>query len=614
VPEGTDDPRLSAEGELALARLALDEGDLQHAADHLAGAIAYAPTMPEVHEALAQLAARTDDALDLFPLDEHPFIGTVVARAHLLAAAGRPGDGLELLAAATGHVPSAGWADVPWVSAPELAAQLDPDRIARILMQLCAGLPDPVPEQAREPLWPYLRLARHAVAAHPRHGLMLGAASALARRLGATTLAVDWASQGAREQPSKLTEVWLGYAYRSAGRTGEALAALRRAVAHDPDDLSVYADLAGTLADHGRLDEALDWVDRALARHPTFDCAVHTGHRLRYRRDGDLAHLVALADFAREHPDDSHEHNDLAECCHGQPWLGGIPPATDAAATALRELTRAGDPATGGRMWLRAPEPPSAVRALLAAAPGVTLAVGRVPGPDPRLPRRPVTHRLWHWDGTTPVPAVPVPSEATVERIRRLASPVWPHPPAAYDTAISLATVDLDDLLGLLAHPPSPPVTELGRVVSRHDPTLWTRSVQVWACLGLLHHRTDEPWSESTRRRVLLDLVWGVEDWTTEAALYALVTAAWVDPSVRAEVARVAAERLADAVGVARMRPVSVVQSLAWLVLATPQADPAAVASARQVLALPPPGRTVPRQRRLGHLWGRVWQRLTGRA
>ena len=34
----------------------------------------------------------------------------------------------------------------------------------------------------------------------------------------------------------------------------------------------------------------------------------------------------------------------------------------------------------------------------------------------------------------------------------------------------------------------------------------------------LLHHRTDEPWATSTRRRVLVELIWGVEDWITEAA------------------------------------------------------------------------------------------------
>ncbi|MEN3613969.1 tetratricopeptide repeat protein [Plantactinospora sp. ZYX-F-223] len=610
MPEGTDDPRLSAEGELALARLALDEGDLRHAAGHLAGAIAYAPTMPEVHEALAQLAARSGGGVELFPLDQHPFIGTVVARAHLLAAAGRPGDGLELLAAATGHVPSADWAGVPWVSAPELPGLLDPDRIARVLMQVCAGISDPVPETAREPLWPYLRLARHAVAAHPRHGLLLGAASALARRVGAVGQAVEWAGRGARELPSKLSEVWLGYAYRSAGRTTEALAALRRAVDHDPDDLSVYADIAGTLADHGRLGEALDWIDRALARDPSFDCAVHTGHRLRYRRDGDLGHLVALADFQRDHPDDSHEHSDLAECCQNQPWLGRVPPATETVAVALRQRLATGEPADGARLPLDGLEPPSAMRTLHGAAPALVVTVAATPEPDLREPRRPVGHQLWRYAGITAVPAVPEPTDAAVRRIQQLAHPAWPHPPAAYDAAVGLATLELDDLLGLLAHPPAPPPTELGRTLSRHDPTLWVRCVQVWVCLGLLHHRTDEPWPDSTRRRVLLDLIWGVEDWVTEAALFALVTAAWVDPSVRTEVARVAAGRFGDAVEVAQRRPVTVLRSLAQLVLATPAAEPTAVDTARLLLGRD--GTAVaPRQRRFGRLLDRMWRRFT---
>jgi hypothetical protein len=140
------DPQLSAEGELALARLALNEGDLRHAAEHLAGAVVHAPTLPEVHEVLTQLAARTDGGLDLFPVDHHPFIGVVVARAHLLAAAGRPGSALELLAAATAHARTVDWAGVPWVTAPDLPGRLDPEQITRILMQICAGVPDPVPE------------------------------------------------------------------------------------------------------------------------------------------------------------------------------------------------------------------------------------------------------------------------------------------------------------------------------------------------------------------------------------------------------------------------------------------------------------------------------------
>ena len=530
MPE--DDAALSAEEELALARLALGEGDLRHAADHVAAALVRAPTLPEAHETLARLAAASGGDLDLFPLGQHAFVGAVVARAHLLAAAGRPAEGLDLLAAATGYAPGAPWAAVPWVTAADLPERLDPERAARILMQVCAAAPDPVPRRLREPLQPYLTLARNAITVHPDHPLLLGAASALARRLGEVALAITWATRGVRAEPTKLGEVWLGYAYRSAGRTADALAALERAVALDPDDLAVYADIAGTLADHGRLDAALGWVDRALAKDPTFDCAVHTAYRLRFLRDGNVDHLVALADFVRDHPDDTHEHGDLAECCRGRPWLGQVTPA----------------------------------------------AADRPSAPD---------------DATRP-------SADAVLRLQQVAHPAWPHPPAAYDAAVGLATLDLTDLLGLLAYPPDAPPTALGRVLGGQDPALWARCAQVWACLGLLHHRTDEPWAESTRRRVLRDLAGGEPGAVAEAALFALITAAWVDPAVRADVAGLVAGRLAE-VAAGRVRRTPAAVALAHLARATPALDAPARATADALVAAADAGPL-----------RRLWRRLTG--
>ncbi|MFF0721102.1 tetratricopeptide repeat protein [Micromonospora sp. NPDC003816] len=548
MAEGTDDRALPATEELALARQALDSGDLAHAADHVAAALARAPTLPEVHETLARLAvAGGDDPVELFPLQHHTFIGAVVARAHLLAATGRPAEGLDLLVAATAHAPGADWAGVPWVTSPDLAERLGPDQAARVLMQVCAAAPDPVPASDRAALAAYLTLARNAVTVHPEHGLLLGTASALARRVGEVPLAVRWASRGVRAAPSKIGEVWLGYALRSAGRTREALVALRRAVDHDPDDLAVYADIAGTLADHGRLDEALVWIERALTRNPSFDCAVHTAHRLRFQRDADVRHLVALADFVRDHPDDSHEHGDLAECCRGRPWLGQVTP--------------------------------------VAARPPFDTAERARPTPPP-------------------------PSADAARRLQQLAHPAWPHPPAAYDTAVGLATLDLSDLLGLLAHPPEAPPTALGRVLAGQDPALWVRCVQVWACLGLLHHRTDEPWAASTRRRVLTELTDTEE--VAEAALFALVTAAWVDPSVRPDVAGLVAARLATVAEATRQGPVPMAASLAHLALAAPDLDPDSVALARTLAGAPAGGHRSPLRALLHRLLRPFRPRLPG--
>lgn len=539
-----DDSRRSADRDLEQARAALDRGEMHHAADHLAGAIAHAPTLPETHELLSRLAARADGGLELFPLEQHAFVGTVVARAHLLAAAGRPEDGLPLLVAASGHTPGADWAGVPWVSDPELGIRMEPGLLARIVMQLCTAIGDPAPEAGRDALRPYLTLVRHAIDAHPEQAMLLGAGSALARRLGEAGQAVDWALRGAQLRPSKLAEIWLGYAYRSAGRIPESLAALRRAVMYDPDDLSVYADIAGTLADQGRLDDALAWADLALTKDPEFDCAVHTAHRLRYRADADVAHLVRLADFQRDHPaDDTHEHADLADCCADQPWLGRVPSAPDTPPDPAREPFIAG-----------------------------------------------------------------APTLAAVQRLHRVAHPLWPHPPAAYDAALGLVLVEPEDLLALIAQPPQAPDNEVGRALATHDPALWARSAQVWACLGLLHHRTDEPWAESTRRRLLVDLATGGTDPITEAALFALVTYAWVDPSARADVAGLVARRLGEVAAVGH----PIAWSVARLTLATPDVTPAARQQASAIVKAEEDGAMprIPRQRRLG---GRLMRWLSGR-
>ncbi|RAK32873.1 tetratricopeptide repeat protein [Actinoplanes lutulentus] len=507
----------SSHRDIARARAALDRGENADAAGLLAGLLAHEPTLPEIHELLSRLAATTGGGLDLFAAEPYESVGRTVARAHLLAASGRPEDGLPLLATASGSHPEIDWAGVPWVGEPALGVRVDPGVLARTIMRLCTAVGDPAPAETVDALKPYLTVVRHAVAAHGEQAMLLGAGSALARRLGEVSLAVDWAARGARAQPSKLGEIWLGYAYRSAGRMPEALAALRRAVAYDPDDLSVYADVAATLADLDRLDEALRWTELALERDPDFDCVVHTAHRLRYRADGDVGHLVALADFIRDHPDDAHEHTDLEECCRESPWLGGMP---------------AGAPLPAGR-----------------------------------------------------APVNAEPSADAVRRLLRVASPTWAHPPAAYDRALGLVLVEPWELLALLAHP---------SVTEARQPT----GLEVWACLGLLHHGSEEPWLESSRRRLLLGLLDGDLDRVTQAALFALVTYAWVDPEARADVAAVVTGRLTE------MASGPAARAVAELALAAPGLDRPTRELASATIRVP----AIPRQRSRT-----VWRRFTPR-
>jgi hypothetical protein len=137
-------------------------------------------------------------------------------------------------------------------------------------------------------------------------------------------------------------------------------------------------------------------------------------------------------------------------------------------------------------------------------------------------------------------------------------------------------------LLALLVHPV--PAPDGGDISWDRYPALWTRAAQVWACLGLLHHDTGERWARSTRRQVLVDLAFGVEDWTAEAALYALMTAAWVDPSIRSDVADLVRERIGHLAKARAKRPVTIGGSLARIALATPEIDAKTRSLAEQIL------------------------------
>ncbi|NUT36040.1 MAG: tetratricopeptide repeat protein [Hamadaea sp.] len=578
--EGVDDPIQEAHGELSLARIALAGDDLDHAANHLAGALVHAPGLPEAHELLAALAARSPDGgLGLFPLDEHAYLGAVVAHAHLLA--GRdPASALSLLAQATAFDPSKPWADVSWVRAlpPE---QVDPDALVRVFVTVMRDLGDPAPPPIRRANQVYLDLAHRACAAHPDHALLLGAAAGVGRRLGDPDTAARWGERAYALQPSKLTAVWYAYALRAAGRLDRALAVMRQARQANPLDLDLCADVASWLSDAGRLDEAIEVIEDAMRIDPTYDCAVHTAHRLRFQRDGDPAHLVALADFIREAPEASHEHTDLSDACRGRTWLSVVAHPSASCINVLSNFPP-GERDVEGKIGISGLEPPSALAIFRREMPSVRVSIAGEPPADMVRPVR-EGRVLWRYEGMAAHPAVPPPSARASALLAEIAAPSWPDPVAAYDHALPLGELPAEDLIRSLVHPPARPPqwNEL-------PDGWWERSAQVFACLGILHCRelaSGLPGDTAAQRRLLIEIAYGVEDWTTEAALFALAVAAWLDPACRVEVRDLVGRRFLTAVEASRQRPVTNLSSFAWLALITPEMVPEVAALARDVIA-----------------------------
>lgn len=581
-PDGPSD----AEGEVAVARLLMADGDLKHALKHLSDAFALDPRLPDTHEALAEFVARAggpDQALTQFD-EEEGFIGAVAARGHVCAVAGRWDEAVSLLLMVAAHEPHRPWLDVAWLRRPDLP--VGADQIAQALVYLAQRLDDPVPEDERAPLLPVLTLTRAVVARNHDHPTLLWCASAVGRRLGAFDEALEWADRSFRLEPSHSAAVMKGYALRTMGRPEDALAAWQAEIAREPGDLDLYVDVADLYATLDRPAEALDWVERALAREPHHPRAEPTAHGLRHVIDGDVRHLVALADEVREQPD-SYAATVLARVCAGRPWLGGVPDAQEAIINVLRQVLEQAEPSPDVELTvtLSALEPPSAFLTLATIFPKVSVEVESVPAPDIRISPRPVAGAVWQYDGTRARPVLALPTDAVSAAVRDVATHSWWSPPEAYDRAVALSACDPVHLMSVLTYPPAPPDDETGRALGRHAPQLWVRAVQVWACLGIAHHNADEPWAASRRRAILVDLLNGPEDWVTEAAAFALVVTAWVNPDARADAYELVARRMLDLVQARQEREVTILTSMCVLVLSLPGVPAEVTSLARDVLA-----------------------------
>lgn len=569
--------KLNAEGELAVARLVMDGGDLSHAATHLGNALAEAPALPEAFEALAELATRAGGAATAAGLfgAEHPYIGAVACRAHLLAAAGHWDEALGTLAAVLRHEPDRPWAQVPWLTSNDLAGLVGPDTVASAIARLMSGgLPDPVPPPLTVTLRPFLDLAGASIVRHPDHQMLLSTASGLARRFGEHDRAVAWAAHAHEVRPGHSSAVMLGYALRAADRPDEALAVWEAELARDPGDLSLYVDVAELYASTGRPLLGLPWLDRALAADPAHPLAGPALHGVRFAADGERRHLLALADHLRDHPDHDYAATVLQRHSSGLPWLSGVTGGREATINVMRQMMEGESTADSPiELTCSAIEAPSAILTLRQIFPLAKVRFQSVPDPDPRLPSGETDTVVWRYEGSVAGAAVPEPSPAASAAVQLCAHPLWPSLPAAYDHAVRLSAISTRDLLGVLVHPPAPRTDDQGRQLAARAPDFWVRAVQVFACLGIAHRDTDTLWEDSERHRVLVGLLRGPEDWVTEAAGLALLAVAWSDPATREDVGRHLARRMLDAATAYRTRPVEVLPSLCHFVIACPWLD-----------------------------------------
>ena len=376
-------------------------------------------------------------------------------------------------------------------------------------------------------------------------------------------------------------------AMAAAGATAQVKEALNELARHVAEtgsgDPELTGTLAGLFADTSEMAQAVNWARRTCELAPLARSSRAQLLAFTYKSTGDIEQLVQFADVVREAPDEDDVARRLfAVCCRGTPWLGFVPGPTDSLASLAQNLLADGDytPDPDGTydaalvLKTSALESASATVAFSALFPKAQLTVMDVPEPDIRRPAgEGLTYRLWDYQGTTAVARYPEPSPEAVATLHRVASTGWGDPLTVFASAAALGELSDQDLLGLLTHVPPPPDVKPWIGLARRNPLYWPRVAQVWACLGWLHVRPEEPWFNSTRRAVLSDLLFGPDDWSVDAAANALATAAWNQPETRDEVLGLLVKRTLPVFKASQSRATELLEPLAELVLSTPGGD-----------------------------------------
>jgi tetratricopeptide (TPR) repeat protein len=542
----------SIEDELAIAHRALREGDLGHAAFHIATALATDPSSAEAVAVFDGWFAACDNALALVSNRENEhWEGWFAMRARTYAKLGQPEIALPLLAKLAAAVPEKAYLSwLPLIPNPGQVSDEAAESAAVELLQLAHAIPEPLAsdDPARGTVAAALGLLADWREVKRQLPVPLHATAIFLRKLGKIDEAVTAARALYDLRPDWRSIGTLTSTLRASGDFEGALEIARRGTELAPPDsrAALWLDVGDLCLDLDRVSEARHAYGAALALEPENVWARSSFPYARFRERGDEADRATLRQWSLEHPDDGRAFGLLSEI--GQPLLEQPSVPSDATAGVFRQLHGSflDDPPTSGpiriSMALSAPEAPSnmLVRGLLERAFGqridIELSVGSSPTPDPREPLPGADVFLWRRAGDG-FEAALLPPDATVQRELGLiaATPYRLDSWAARARILgeALGPTRVGDLLASMVHPP--PLPDV-----RYDPPRWVQNVQVAAALAISY--VDRGWEGSNARATLLALARGPVDWSVTAAIVALMWTAKHQPRSVIEIEALFAE------------------------------------------------------------------------
>lgn len=516
-----DQAKLTPAEDIQVAWQAFNRGDARHAIQHLAWTLSVEPQNPEALALLDQVIKSSSTPFDLVAWENPPTPYPIAAvRAYIHSRQNELDEALAVMTQiykAVPGLPFLPWV-VDWAKRREQLSKVKPDTITFLLSSLNAKISpqlEPTTIQFLEALLPEFSYYQKNQPPNSNLTFMLSISH---RKLGKVDEALSLAQLAYQATPGYFSATVLGGAYREKGMVAEAVAAFRQALSFQPEDIAIRLDIGDTLCGNGQIEEGLLAYQEVLEREPEHQWAYPSSLYYLGILEPEGSWKAQLEEFAKKHPANERAANLVRQQL---PFLGSLPEPSDATVNLARQIMEKGPFPSSLSMGLSSLEAPSAFRALqliqleLYGKADLKLEAAQIQRPDPRVPRGQVDFVLWRYNGTTPEPNLPPPSQEVSALVGELANipyeaDSWWLKAGKYAGQLNLS--NLNDLLGVMLYPPARPA----------QTPLWVWLYKVQLAASFIIARLEKTWEGSLRRSTLVSLVRGPMDWTVGAAIVTL--------------------------------------------------------------------------------------------
>ncbi|WP_328904842.1 tetratricopeptide repeat protein [Streptomyces sp. NBC_00234] len=266
------------------------------AVELLVGAIASAPASPEPYAALAELWRDRRPELEA-GLERDSSLSALPAQAHFLFLKGDMDDAAMTLGSVTGARPDVAWGDAPWFGDPRFLAAVSAEALAEACLRTLDYGHDLDTDEMRERFAAWFH-AIDMVSQRSPVPESLAAMARLPRACGHYDLSFALCDRADADERVMWTAVARAATWRVMGDLDRAAAAFEDALTLEPDNWSLYLDLADVRAEQGDFAAAVDLAEQGLHHEPHEVALRAAATAYRTRLSGspdDLRALIALA-------------------------------------------------------------------------------------------------------------------------------------------------------------------------------------------------------------------------------------------------------------------------------------------------------------------------------